>query len=287
MMPSRQEAAELVPSPGGAVWKIAGDARLFAASGYALLLQVMHPTVGAGVTEHSAFKRDPWSRLIRTIDYTSAMTYGGPEVGWEVGRRMHRMHEQISGVRPDGERYSALDPGPYAWVHATLADSIIRGHLLFCGPLSDRETEEFWREWRRMGALIGVEGGKLPETFAGLGTYVDETVAGELVDTEAAQDVLAALRDPAAPPLPAMRGPIWRALRWPPTRVGWLTTLGMLPPLLRERLGLTWRTDMELRFRMVARISRASHPLMPPQARNFGQHYLRWRREGRPYALLR
>ena len=70
-LPSREEAAELVPPRGGVTRRIVGDARLFAASGYALLLQVSHPTVGAGVTQHSNFKQDPWGRLIRTLDYTS------------------------------------------------------------------------------------------------------------------------------------------------------------------------------------------------------------------------
>ena len=65
-----EEAAELVPHPGSAVWRHAGDARLLATAGYALLLQVSHPTVGAGVSEHSDFKADPWGRLLRTLDYT-------------------------------------------------------------------------------------------------------------------------------------------------------------------------------------------------------------------------
>lgn len=56
-LPTREEAAGLVPPRGGVTWRIAGDARLFAASGYALLLQVSHPSVGAGVTQHSNFKQ--------------------------------------------------------------------------------------------------------------------------------------------------------------------------------------------------------------------------------------
>lgn len=45
-----------------------------AASGYALLLQVAHPTVGAGVAEHSNYAQDPFGRLIRTLDYLFVMT---------------------------------------------------------------------------------------------------------------------------------------------------------------------------------------------------------------------
>src|SRR5262249_3351424 len=91
-------------------------------------------------------------------------------------------------------------------------------------------TDEFWAEWRRLGRLIGVGYGDLPETWSGLLAYFDEMVEHTLENTEAAQDVLASLRDPAAPPLPGMRGGLWRIVSWPPTRVGLVATLGMLAP---------------------------------------------------------
>jgi uncharacterized protein (DUF2236 family) len=280
MMPSSEEAAELVPPPGGVTWRIAGDARLFAASGYALLLQVMHPSVGAGVAQHSNFREDPWGRLLRTLDYTSSVIYGGPELASEVGRRVREMHARIKGVRPDGTGYHALEPGPYAWVHATLAEAIIRGHDLFCAPaLRPWEIGRFWDEWRRMGRLIGVGDDDLPQSWPGLLAYFDEMVEHELRDTEAAQDVIAALRDPAAPPLPWLRDGVWRVIRRPPASAAELATLGLLPPLLRERLGVEWSATREIRFQALARVSRASRPLMPPQARRFGPTYLRWRGE--------
>jgi uncharacterized protein (DUF2236 family) len=233
--------------------------------------------VGAGVSQHSNFKEDPWGRLLRTLDYTSAMIYGGPELAWQVGRRVRAMHARIEGVRPDGVRYRALDPEPYAWVHATLAESIVRGHELFCSPLERDQIERFWSEWRRLGRLVGVREGDLPERWSGLLEYFERMVERELRDTEAAQDVITALSDPAAPPLPWLREGVWRLVRLPWTRVGALATIGMLPPLLREQLGVRWSTTMQLRFRALARLSRTSGPLLPPQAKRFGSSYLRWR----------
>jgi uncharacterized protein (DUF2236 family) len=279
-MPSREEATELIPPRGGLTWRIVGDARLFSASGYALLLQVTHPTVGAGVSQHSNFKEDPWGRLLRTLDYTSSVIYGGPDLAWEVGRRVREMHKRIKGVRPDGVRYHALEPGPYAWVHATLAEAIVRAHNTFCSPaLTPAQTDEFWIDWRGMGRLIGVRYEDLPETWPGLLAYFEEMVESELGDTEAARDVLTSLFDPTAPPLPGMRESIWKVVRWPSTKAGSLATLGLLPPVLRERLGVEWGPARERRFRRLAALTRRARPLMPPQARNFGPHYLRWRRE--------
>ena len=183
------------------------------------------------MTQFSNFKEDPWGRLLRTLDYTSSVVYGGPDLAWEMGRRVREMHKRIKGVRPDGERYHALDPRPYAWVHATLAEAIVRAHNLFCRPaLRPDETARFWEEWRRMGRLIGVRYEDLPETWPELLLYFDEMVETELGDTEAAQDVLVSLVRPTAPPLPALhRDWVWRVVSWPSTRAGSLATLGMLP----------------------------------------------------------
>jgi uncharacterized protein (DUF2236 family) len=162
-----------------------------------------------------------------------------------------------------------------------LAEAIVRAHNLFCRPaLTAAQSEEFWAEWRRMGRLIGVRYDDLPETWPGLLAYFDEMVDGELEDTEAAQDVLVSLLRPTAPPLPGLRRDwVWRVVSWPSTKAGSLATLGMLPPVLRDRLGVAWGPQQERRFRRLSAITRRARPLMPPQARNFGPHYLRWRRE--------
>src|SRR5260370_13407659 len=125
ILPPAEEWRHLAPLPDTVTARRGGDARLLVCAGYALLLQVSHPTVGAGVSEHSQFRRDPWGRLLRTLDYTYTMIYGGPRAAGEMGRRIRAFHRQITGVLPDGRRYSALEPGAYAWVHATIAAAIV------------------------------------------------------------------------------------------------------------------------------------------------------------------
>lgn len=79
ILPPAADWPSLTPHPGTITWRRAGDARVLIAAGYALLLQVAHPTVGAGVSEHSEFQRDPWGRLLRTLDYACTIVYGGPQ----------------------------------------------------------------------------------------------------------------------------------------------------------------------------------------------------------------
>ncbi len=274
-----EEAAGLVPRPGSAVWHYAGDARLLSTAGYALLLQVSHPTVGAGVSEHSDFKDDPWGRLFRTLDYTYSLTYGGPRLAAEIGGRVFELHKRIRGVKPDGERYHALEPEAYAWVHATLAESIVTGNRRFGLRMRLGDRERFWSEWRELGRLVGVRTGELPETWSGFRTYFERMVSERLEDTEAVHDVLHTLSRPARPPHPLLGDAAWRVARLPMARMMSLATLGLLPARLRERFGVRWTRAQELELRALGAASRSATPLLPEWLRNTGPGYLRWRRE--------
>jgi uncharacterized protein (DUF2236 family) len=279
VLPDPAEYPALVPSPGGPVWRAAGDVRLLSTSGYALLLQVAHPTVGAGVLEHSNFREDPWGRLLRTLDYVHGSIYGGPELAGEIGRRVRAMHQGIRGVAPNGEHYHALEPGAYAWVHATLASAFVDGHRVFGNRMSAAQAEAFWQEWLRLGRLIGVRPEDLPESWSGFAGYFDRMVEDELEDNETVHMVLETLDSPARPPLRRMHPVLWRALAAPSGRAQRLTTIGMLPPALRLELGLEWTRADERRFRAFAAASRASRPFVVGPLKDFGRSYVRWRRE--------
>ena len=118
------------------MWRAFNDVRLLQTSGYATLLQVAHPTVGHGVHQYSSFVKDPWGRLLRTLDYVHGTIYGGPELAGKIGVRVRDMHKTIKGTKPDGSRYSAMEPDAFAWVHATLAHSIFEGYRVFVTPMS-------------------------------------------------------------------------------------------------------------------------------------------------------
>jgi uncharacterized protein (DUF2236 family) len=277
-MPSPAEWASLTPGPHTLTWQRAGDVRVLFAAGYALALQVAHPTVGAGVSEHSRFRADPWGRLLRTLDYTNTMVYAGPEAAGEMGRRIRSFHTHIKGVRPDGERYHALEPGAYAWVHATLAQAIVLAHERFIRAFTAGELECFWREWRALGALLGVRERDLPEDWSAFGAYVEHTVANELERTAAVEEVLEAMARPTPPALARPLRAAWPLVPRPQLgHVLRVTTVGLLPASLRERFGVGWTRANELELRALAGALRAATPLMPAALRNTGPGYLRWR----------
>jgi uncharacterized protein (DUF2236 family) len=277
LFPTDAESERLIVGPDSIAWRIGSDLRLYNVMLYPLLLQVSHPTVGAGVRDYSDFERRPWDRLLRTIDYVSLLVYGDAEA-IPAGRRLRAMHGRFRGIKDDGEPYHALEPEAYAWVHATLLEAYVAGHAHFGLRLSAPEVEQFYREYRGLGRLIGVGEDDLPPDWRGFRAYFERVTRTELVRTPAIDRVLAAVRAAVPPPI-RFPEPLWRAIRIPPRRALWLGGLGLLGPELRERLWIPWSRRDELEFRTLGAVSRAATPVMPRALRVTGPAQLRWRRE--------
>src|SRR5436309_15300315 len=115
LFPTDAELEEILVGPESVTWRIASDPRLHFVSLYALLFQVAHPTVAAGVRDYSDFDKRPLERLLRTIDYLVLLQHGGLEAA-AAGRRLRQLHTRFTGERADGQPYCALERGAYTWV---------------------------------------------------------------------------------------------------------------------------------------------------------------------------
>jgi uncharacterized protein (DUF2236 family) len=279
VFPEPEEAVRLAVGPESITWRRAGDARAMLGAGAALLLQVAHPTVAAGVREHSNFKEDPWGRLWRTLDYVNMLVYGGPEAAVATGRSMRAMHQRIKGIAPDGRHYHALEPEAYAWVHATLAETIVGSHARFGRPLSPGQLERFYAEWRGLGRLLGIRQGDLPEGWDGFREYVERMCADRLEPSDVVDDVLDSLADPKAPAVRGLGPRTWKTVAFPASRTMGLATIGLLPASARSKLGLEWTRAQELELNVLGGLSRSTTPLLPRSVRTVGPSYLRWRGE--------
>jgi uncharacterized protein (DUF2236 family) len=297
VFPADDELDGLLVGTESITWSVASDARLTFAMLYPLLLQVSHPTVGAGVRDYSDFERHPWERLLATVDYVSLLVYGGRDAV-PAGRRLRAAHRRLRGVREDGKRYHALEPDAYAWVHATLLETYVVGTQQFGAGLGPEDVEAFYREYRGLGRLIGVRERDLPSDWDGFRRYVDRTVREELVHTEAVDQVLRAVRNLPSPqvslhvpqtslrvPPTSLRGPqmplpvaLRRAIRIPAGRAAWIGGIGLMDSSLRRRLGIGWSPLDEAQFRAMGAALRALTPVMPERWRVTGPAQLRWRR---------
>jgi uncharacterized protein (DUF2236 family) len=277
LFPTDEEIDRLIVGPDSLTWQYGSDIRLFLSPLYPLLLQVAHPTVGAGVMDFSDFEQRPWNRLLGTIDYLLVLQYGGIEAA-AMGRRLRDVHKRFKGQKPGGQRYSALEPGAYAWVHATLLDAYVTGHAYFGRPMSRDEIERFYREYVGLGRLIGVRPRDLPPDWHSFRAYFDHVVAHELEHTAAVDRVLRAIRNTPPPRIPLLPDFVWNTLRVPARRVLYLCGVGLLPQSLRERCGIRWTRRDDTELRVISGASRAMTPLLPQALRVTGPAQLRVRR---------
>lgn len=229
----------------------------------ALLMQVAHPLVAAGVGEHSTFRRDPLGRLLRTLNTTLAAVFGTSAEARAALRRIDRRHDPVRGTTASGQRYDARDPRLVVWVQVTLVLTSLRLYELVLGRLTDADRDAYWSEARTFAAELGATEEVLPRTYADVLWYEREMLADEVMPDA---NSVAVARD------------VLRPFRRLPDLVHWpldAFTAGLLPPSLRLAFGLPWRTRERLWFRFTIVALRALVPLLPrrirvvPQARRY------------------
>jgi uncharacterized protein (DUF2236 family) len=221
----------------------------------ALLLQVAHPLVAAGVAEHSGYRRDPIGRLVRTLNTTLAVVFGTTPQARAGLRRIDRRHVAVRGTTADGRPYDAHDPALVVWVQVTLVLTSLRLYELVRGRLSDDEREGYWAEARFFARELGATEAALPASYDALVRYERHMLVSEVIPDANAV---------------AMARAVLRPIEWLPAPLLWPAhafTAGLLPPSLRLAFGLPWRTRERLWFRFVICALRLGLPLVPPWLR--------------------
>jgi uncharacterized protein (DUF2236 family) len=233
--------------------------------GAAVLLQVAHPLVAAGVVEHSGYDRDLWRRLVHTLRALYLIAFGTKAEARAVGAAVQRVHARVHGttstrlgIFPRGTPYSAADPELMLWVHATLVHSSLAAYQTFVAPLTAREVEEYHEEMRAVAAVFGTPRRVLPRTYRTFRRYFDAQIASSTIAvTPPARAVASVI---LASPLPAPLRLLVPAHR--------LATARILPERLRDEYGLRWSALHELALPLAGRTVRyGTEPLLAVAAR--------------------
>jgi len=212
-------------SPESVTWRINQEPALLLGGGRALLMQLAHPGVAAGVAEHSDFRRRPLERLLRTLELTLAITFGTRTEALNAAHQINVVHQRIRG-----NGYSATDPRLLLWVHATLIDSALVTYSAFVGPLTDREREEYFQEAKLIGGLLGLANSRYPGSMSEFHAYLARMLGGgELHVDGRARDLARAVLRPSIQRVPT---PVYRPLE--------AITAGLLPVSLRMDYRLRW-----------------------------------------------
>src|SRR5260221_458459 len=161
---------DLLPS-GSVARRLDRELFLLLGGTAALLMQVSHPLVAAGVERHSDFRRDPVGRLRRTLNTTLAVVFAEPDAARAALRRIDRRHGPVRGVAADGRAYDARDPALLLWVQSTLVLTSLRLYELVAGRLAAADREAYWQETRPIAAALGIPTHLQPRTIADLQRY--------------------------------------------------------------------------------------------------------------------
>jgi uncharacterized protein (DUF2236 family) len=253
--------------PGSMHWDTAGEYRNLLVAGSALVIQTMHPAVGAAVAEHSTYKEDPWGRLNRTLASVQKWVYGGTG-GLAEGRRLRELHKSISGVDEHGRAYHALNGEAWAWVHLSLFERFITVNRYFGTPYDEDQQRRMYAESRQLGAILHVPEREMPEDLEGFWRYFDEMVNERLECHPTALEVLAVMRGTPAPPrLPRALRRLWTPVGAGAGEINRFVTVGTLPPAVRRKLGLRWTARDERRLRHLGHAVAMLTPRLPERLR--------------------
>jgi uncharacterized protein (DUF2236 family) len=236
------------PPIGGITWTIAGERLAILAWPRAILLQMAHPLVAAGVAQHSGFRDSPlapFDRLRATVGAMRQLTFGTDEEAAATLKRIAGVHDRVNGtlhagagVHASGTHYSAHDPALLLWVHATLIDSHVRILEPLLRPFTADERDRYCREAAPYAVLLGAKADEVPRSWAALQVFMAAQIDAGIVSVGADARTLA----------PAILRPPVSRLVWPLPAVGELVTIGSLPAAIRDGYGFTWNEARERRF---------------------------------------
>jgi uncharacterized protein (DUF2236 family) len=253
--------------PRSVVWRIARERVLLAGGAAAILLQVAHPLVAAGVAGHSDFRADPFARLRATLEPMLEIAFGDRRQAEAAAGRVGAVHDRVTGALSvpagrfhPGTPYRARDPELAVWVHATLVATALDSYERFVEPLPSGVRARYYEETKRQAALFGAAGDVMPASYADFRRYYDGMLAS-LPVTDAARGIARDVLHPVVGPMVRPGNAMLRAV-----------TAGLLSERMREQFGLAWGAAERAGFAASTLALRAAIRAMPPTSR-YWPHY--------------
>ncbi|ORV45564.1 hypothetical protein AWC02_13465 [Mycolicibacter engbaekii] len=250
--------------PGSVSWEVNADLAAVAQAGLpAIVLEILHPSVIAGVQDLSSYREDPFRRARTTLGYVLTTTFGNTDAATQLIEQVKSIHAHVTGNRPDGVAYRALDPELLTWVHTCIPWMIMRAFERTNRQLSPQERDRYLTEQATIGLMAGAEW--VPSTMPELEDYVARMRPQLSVNAQTREFIEFLLTSPFFPELP---GPLEGALH----RFTMYSGMSYAPQWARELIGFD-------------RPSALSRRLIGP-ALQFDARRIRWAFGTPPYARL-
>jgi uncharacterized protein (DUF2236 family) len=227
----------LAGGPESISWELHGDIGILGVAGAAaIIMEVLHPSVMAGVHSQSSFRTDPGRRARNTLGYVLRTTFGSTPAATATIDQVRTIHGHIRGTRPDGVPYEALQPELIAWVHTCIPWAVMTAFDRYRRPLSTAEKDRYLSEQAPIGVMAGAD--EVPRTVAELDDFV-AAMRPELAVNEQTRDFIRYLAEgtvpDAAPPGRGQRFERWLGLRG---------SMALMPDWARDLTGLDHGTPL-------------------------------------------
>jgi uncharacterized protein (DUF2236 family) len=236
-------------SPSSVFWRVNRELVSGLAGPRAVLMQIAHPLIAAGVAEHSRYREHRFARLYRTSMAAAAITFGSRDLALRTIGAINRRHlavhgtlQKQAGVFPAGTPYDANDPELKLWVLKTITDSALLVYETFVSPLSESEREEYYRDSLIVAKLFDIPEHLIPPTYSDFRRYMTGMLGGDVITvSDTAREIARQL----------FSGSIDGRLLFLGSAVG----IGLLPERLRSQFSFGWT---ERRESWLARAAAAS-----------------------------
>lgn len=241
----------------------------------ALVMDVAHPKVAAGVEDHSEFRRRPWRRAWITMDAAIRLVFGDTVTARAAARQIYATHDHINGnlahpVGPwsSGDSYTAHDATLLTWVWATLVDSAEVAYTRWVGPFTATEADEYYADMVAFARFVGIPAELLPADRPGFAAYLDTMIgSGLLGHSDLSRELV--------------RHILWfehRSVPSPIVRVGRVLAVTTLDPRLRTALDLSLGPEDERLAQRLDDKLRLYYPRLPRARAGLPMLYVRVRR---------
>ena len=258
-------------TPDSLLFRLVGDQR-YAFPGFAAgNLQLMHPTISAGVIEHSDFFHDPWDRVFRSLPKIIGSVCNPDAVA--TAEWVRRRHSNIEGDDDGhGNAYHALDPEVFWWAHATFTRAAEEVADRFTDqPLDQDQRRQLYREsveWYRRYDMDMAPVPRDYQSFLEKWHYICDNVL-EMTPAAKRSIDIAHRRDIPRPP--NLTPKQWKVLEVPASAAISLSAIGGIPEEQRQRLGIPFSRVDKAKLKGVELLIRKGFRFLPQQMRYYPQ----------------
>ena len=187
--------------PDSVSWRVNADLAAVAQAGTAaIVLEILHPSVIAGVQNMSTYREDPFKRARATLGYVLATTFGNTAAANRIIEHVKHIHSFVNGTRPDGVAYRALDPDLIGWVHTAIPWMILHTYERTNRRLTQREKDTYLAKQAVIGRMGGADW--VPTNTAELDEYVAAMRPRLAVNSQTREFIDFLLSAPFGPRLP-------------------------------------------------------------------------------------